>query len=127
MKLGTVPPLDVHDWLEAELRDGVPRNLMGKSIFGLDHKIYRYLFRVFDLSGELRLYNEDIINAQATILCSSAVAEGHNLAVEVPFIHRCFTDRRGAGGSSEFKFKFNFLVGGPSKDSNHSNHSNHAA
>jgi len=92
MKFPTVPPPDVRAWLQHELEAGVPRNMMAKGMFSLQHKIYRYVFRLFGPSS-LRLYNEDIVNAQTTILCGAPLP-GRDLTL-VPHIAECLTNRAG--------------------------------
>ena len=72
MKLPQTPPVEVRRWLIEELKAGVPRNYMGKSIFGLQSKLFCFIFKFFEVPSSLKYYNADICNAQPSLLYTSS-------------------------------------------------------
>ena len=75
MTLPTVPRSDIADFLDHELVAKVPRGLMGKSIFDMQSKLYRIVFRTFEvprnIAGPRSSYLRaecDLSNAQVQLL-----------------------------------------------------------
>ena len=64
----SVPPVRVAHFLEHELTAGVPRSMIGKSIFDLGGKLYRIMARSFGIpSSQFKVYEMDIDNAQVQL------------------------------------------------------------
>ena len=74
----SVPPAATAAFLEHELLAGVPRNLMGKSIFDLAGRLYRIAFRAFGVPrsptehglSDYLVVGSDIENAQMQLLAA---------------------------------------------------------
>ncbi len=96
MRIAVVPPMPIRVFLQHELRSKIPRNMMGKSIFDLNSKIYRYLWRQF--SEPMRYINADICNAQPSLLFTSPVLTASD-RVRIPTIAANYNDRDGMNES----------------------------
>ena len=73
MRVSTLPPLPIRRFMLDELKAGVPRNFMGRGVFGLGSKIYRYIWRHF--GPPLMYFNADIRNAQPSLLYTAPILD----------------------------------------------------